>query len=69
MVDVYVFLASVMYIAHYENMYFYLLRLNALICNQIIADFETNILWSVSTYFKLFLWYKFKFNYIFRHMK
>ena len=35
MVDVYVLIASV-FIPHYKNMYFYLLRLNALICYKII---------------------------------
>ena len=51
MVDVYVFIASV-FIPHYKNMYFYLLRLNALICNQIISNFKTKIVLSVSTYLK-----------------
>ena len=55
MVDVYVLLASDIYIAHYENMYFCLLRLNALICNQIISDFESKMLLSMSTYFELLL--------------
>ena len=49
MVDVYVLIASV-FIRHYKNMYFYLLRLNALICYQIISNFTTKILLSVSTY-------------------
>ena len=48
-VDVYLLFASVIYTTHYENMYFYLLRINALICNQIISSFETKILLSVTT--------------------
>ena len=52
MVDVYVLIASVIYNAHYTNMHFYLLRLNALIRNQIISNFKTKILLSVSTYLK-----------------
>ena len=52
MVDVYVLIAYVTYTAHYKKHELDLLRLNALICNQIISNLKTKILLSVSIYLK-----------------
>ena len=51
MVNVYLLFAFVMYTTHYENMYFYLPEITCklLICHQIISNFETKFLLSVTT--------------------